>query len=572
MDIEALVNDIFQTMPSRFRSAESTPGSKIDIGFDIGGSLWTLSVDGASCTVDARLKDQCTALIRTGMEEWVGIASHTLDPIAVFMAKKLSVEGDIDAALSTMALIDAYKSEHISEKDPSWVIETLGNHFSVNESGHFMIEGLDCADLADRFGTPLFVTSEGQIRENIRTMKEVFAHAYPEMPVNVMWAIKSNTTLAFRKIMNEEGAGGDCFSPGEIYATFITGSNPDLFLLNGSDRSEEAFRMAIEIGMRITLDHKDDLEFVERISREYGKTTRCFIRVKCELNSLKNVYSTFAPGIKLPLEVRNLKFGVTYPEAVEIGEASKECPHVVIDGIHSHIGRDVYLSEHWKGYAYDMVELWSRFMKDTGMKLSILDLGGGFAEKRDPSGHDLFKITAPISEYAENIAQGIRQGCKDFGCPLPELWIEPGRNLIGPTTVLVSRVGNVKRTPGIATWVHVDASCNFLPSVQRHNGMSYHLLVGTRARAKARELVDVVGPNCSGDIIQMRRRLPSVERGDLLVFLDVGAYNLVAANQFNSLPRPGAVLVKGKTADVVQERETIMDIFAHQRIPARFLS
>jgi len=101
--------------------------------------------------------------------------------------------------------------------------------------------------------------------------------------------------------------------------------------------------------------------------------------------------------------------------------------------------------------------------------------------------------------------------------------------------------------------------------------MSYHLLVGTRARAEAQELVDVVGPNCSGDIIQPRRRLPRMERGDLLVFLDVGAYNLVAANQFNSIPRPASALVSGDIVDIVQERETIMDVFAHQRIPARFL-
>jgi diaminopimelate decarboxylase len=386
-----------------------------------------------------------------------------------------------------------------------------------------------------------------------------------------MWAIKSNTSLAFRKIMNQEGAGGDCFSPGEIYATFITGADPALFVLNGSDRSEEAFRMAVEIGMRITLDHMDDLEIVERLGKAYGKTCRCFIRVKCELNSLKDVYSTFAPGLKLPLEVRNLKFGVTYPEAVQIGEASKACPHVTIEGIHSHIGRDVHLSEHWKGYAYDMVEVCSRFRKDTGITASILDLGGGFAEKRDPSSHDLFRLAAPVSEYADKVAEGIRAGCRDFGFPLPELWIEPGRNLIGPTTVLISRVGNVKRTPGVCTWVHTDGSCNILPSVERHNGMSYHLLVGTRARAEAQELVDVVGPNCSGDLIQPRRRLPRMERGDLLVFLDVGAYNLVAANQFNSIPRPASALVSGDIVDIVQERETIMDVFAHQRIPARFL-
>jgi diaminopimelate decarboxylase len=571
MDAQTMMRDVFCSMPSRFRSSDARENMQIDLGFDIGGSLWTVSIKDASCAVEEGIKSGCVAVIHMGVEEWIGVASQSLDPIPLFLAKKLSIDGDVDAVLSSMALFDAYRSDQLPEKDPSWVVDTLGNYFSVSREGNFMIEGLSCVELAERYDTPLFVTSEGQLRENIRTTKEAFAKAYPEKAVNVMWAIKSNTTLAFRKIMNQEGAGGDCFSPGEIYATFATGADPRLFLLNGSDRSEEAFRMAIEIGMSITLDHMDDLEIVERLGRTYGKTSRCFIRVKCELDSLKDVYSTFAPGIKLSLEVRSLKFGVTYPEAVQIGKASKSCPHVSIEGIHSHIGRDVHLSEHWKGYSYDMVNICSRFRKDTGITVSLLDLGGGIAEKRDPSSHDIYKLAATVPEYAEKIAEGVRQGCRDFKFPLPELWIEPGRNLIGPTTILISRVGNVKRTPVIGTWIHVDASCNILPSVERHNGMSYHLLVGTRAKARAEELVDIVGPNCSGDIIQMRRRLPVMERGDLLVFLDVGAYNQVAANQFNSIPRPASILVCGTSADIIQERETIMSIFARQRIPSRFL-
>jgi diaminopimelate decarboxylase len=571
MDVKSIVKDIFKTIPERFRGGEAPPGFKARIGFDIDGIRWTASIDGGKCSVSDTLEEGCISVIRTGVEEWIGIASHSVDPVALFLAKKLTVDGDVEAVLAAMALIGPYQSDQVIVKDPSWVVETLGSYFHISDDNHFMIEGIDCATLAERYGTPLFVTSEGQLRENIRTMKSSFAKAYPENDVNVMWAIKSNTTFAFRKIMNEEGAGGDCFSPGEIYATFITGADPGLFVLNGSDRSEEAFRMAIEIGMRITLDHRDDISILEQLGKEYGKVSRCFIRVKCELNSLKDVYSTFAPGIKLPLEVLNLKFGVTYSEAVEIALAARDCSHISIEGIHSHIGRDVHLPEHWRGYAHDMVEMCSRFRKDTGITATILDLGGGFAEKRDPSSHDLTRLAAPVQEYANKVAEGIRQGCAEFDLPLPQLWIEPGRNLIGPTTVLVSRVGNVKRTPGVCTWAHVDASCNFLPSVDRHNGMSYHLLIGTRARAKAEEIVDVVGPNCSGDIIQPRRRLPRMERGDLLIFLDVGAYNLVAANQFNSIPRPASLLVSGTCVDVVQERETIMDIFARQRIPARLL-
>jgi diaminopimelate decarboxylase len=558
-------------MPGRFKSGEADENFKADLGFTIDEIKWTVSISGKSCTVVNQLKKGCNAVIRTGKEELVGIMTNSVDPAALFLSKKLEVDGDIEILLVAFPLFETYKSDDVIIKDPSWVVDTLGSYFKVREDDRFMIEDLDCVELAERFGTPLYVTSEGQLRENIRNMKAAFASAYPENDVNVMWAIKSNTTFALRKIMNEEDAGGDCFSPGEIYATFITGADPELFLHTGSDRSEEAFRMAIEIGMRITLDHMDDLYVLERLAREFKKNIRVLIRVKCDLPSLKQVESTFEPGISVPFEVQNLKFGVTYEEAVEMANTAKQFPHIVIEGIHSHIGRDVHLPEHWRGYAFDMITLCSRFYKDTGIAAQILDLGGGFAEKRDPSSHDLMNLAAPIEEYASQVGEGLREGCRKHDFPYPILWIEPGRNLIGTTTVMISRVGNVKRTPGVCTWVHVDASCNFLPSVNRHNGMSYHLLCGTRAHAKAEETVDIVGPNCSGDLIQPRRKMPKLERGDLLIFLDVGAYNSVASNQFNSIPRPPCLLVSGSQVDIICERETINDIFARQRIPARML-
>ncbi len=572
MKLDETVEHIFETMPDRFKAGEADPDFQALIGFEIGAQVWTVEVEGGSCRISPSSKEECEATLRTGPQEWIDVAAHAVEPTALFLAGKLHVEGDIERLLTAFGLFEPYASDEVHVKDSSWVVDTLGDFFSVREDGRFLIEGLDCVQLAEEFGTPVFVTSEGQLRQNYRRIRETLVAAYPENDVNVMWAIKSNTSLALRKILNQEGAGGDCFTPGEIHATFATGADPELFVLNGSDRSEEAFRMAIDIGLRITLDHQDDLEIVERLARERGKKVRALIRVKCELPSLAEVPSTFVPGITVPFEALNAKFGVTYAEAVEIAKAASVLERFSIEGLHSHIGRDVHLPQHWRGYARDMVALCKRFQDDTGVTAEILDLGGGFAEKRDPSSHDLTRLAAPAEEYARAVAEGVREGCAEHGFPFPRLWIEPGRNLVGPTTVMISRVGNVKRTPGVCTWVHVDASCNFLPTVNRHNGASYHLLAGTRARARDEEVVDIVGPNCSGDLIQPRRRLPRLERGDLLIFLDVGAYNSVAANQFNCIPRPPCVLVSGARADLICERETTNDVFARQCIPARLMA
>jgi len=569
---DEIVKDIFETMPDRLQAGEVDPDFSARIGFEIGAQVWTVEVEGRACHTSASPSEECEATLRTGSQEWIDVAAHAVEPTALFLAGKLQVEGDIEKLLTAFGLFEPYTSDEIQVRDSSWVVDTLGDFFSVREDGHFAIEERDCVQLAEEFGTPVFVTSEGQLRQNYRRIRDALVAAYPENHVNVMWAIKSNTSLALRKILNQEGAGGDCFTPGEIHATFATGADPELFVLNGSDRSEQAFQMAIDIGLRITLDHQDDLEIVERLARERGKQVRALIRVKCDLPSLAEVPSTFVPGITVPFEALNAKFGVTYAEAVEIAKAAGALERISIEGLHSHIGRDVHLPEHWRGYALDMVALCKRFRDDTGVTAEILDLGGGFAEKRDPSSHDLTRLAAPAEDYARAVAEGVREGCTEQGFPFPKLWIEPGRNLVGPTTVMISRVGNVKRTPGVCTWVHVDTSCNFLPTVNRHNGASYHLLAGTRARARDEEVVDVVGPNCSGDLIQPRRRLPKLERGDLLIFLDVGAYNSVAANQFNCIPRPPCVLVSGARADLICQRETINDVFARQCIPARLMA
>ena len=129
MDMKSIVSDIFKTIPARFRGEDAPLGFKTRIGFDIDGIRWTASIDGGICSVSDTLEEDCISVIRTGMEEWVGIASHSIDPVSLFLAKKLTVEGDVEAVLATMALIGPYQSDQVIVKDPSWIVDTLGSYF-----------------------------------------------------------------------------------------------------------------------------------------------------------------------------------------------------------------------------------------------------------------------------------------------------------------------------------------------------------------------------------------------------------------------------------------------------------
>lgn len=232
MDIAAIVKDVFETMPQRFKVYAADPQFAATVCFNINGLEFTLTVNGRECSISPIMSDTRDALLTTGGEEWLGVVTNQVDPTNLFLAGKLTVDGDIEKLLAAFALFEDYQSDLVQAKDPNWIIDTLGENFSVNDDGVFMVEGLTCRELIDRFGSPLYVTSENQLRQNFRMMRDCLTRAYPENRVNVMWAIKSNTTFALRKILNQEGAGGDCFTPGEIYATFTTGADPELFVLN----------------------------------------------------------------------------------------------------------------------------------------------------------------------------------------------------------------------------------------------------------------------------------------------------------------------------------------------------
>ncbi len=201
----------------------------------------------------------------------------------------------------------------------------------------------------------------------------------------------------------------------------------------------------------------------------------------------------------------------------------------------------------------------------------MLDFGGGFPHERDPeSGAPAgsHPVGTP-EEYAEAITSTLRTALAERSLREPHLLLEPGRRLVSNATVLLTRVGVVKRLPsGSTTWVNVDASTNHCPRVALQ-GYHYEIVHATKGLETGDAEVSVVGPTCVVDLLGERRSLPPLEPGDLLAVLDVGGYAEVLSSQFNLLPRPATVLVNGDTCDVIRRRETLDDLLATQAVPAR---
>jgi diaminopimelate decarboxylase len=437
----------------------------------------------------------------------------------------------------------------------------------VDEAGVLRVEGRAAPELADEHGTPLYVTSEAQIRENVRRLRQAFETRWPR--VTLLFATKSNANLAIRRVLVEEGVGGDCFGLGELTLSLQAGVAPELLVLNGSNKQPPELRVAVEAGVTINIDDPSELAVVAGLAEQLGRPADVCLRV---------LPFSFADPTALDREFARIaadtshdKWGLDRQTLLEVVPAALTSEWLRLRGLHLHVSRLRPTPEAFELAARlistCIAELRDRF----GWQPELLDFGGGFPHERDPesgapSGNHA--VGTP-EDYAEAITSTLRSALAERSLDEPYLLLEPGRRLVSNATVLLTRVGVVKRLPtGGTTWVNVDASTNHCPRVSLQ-GYYYEIVHATEGRAAGETEVSVVGPTCVPDVLGERRSLPAVGPGDLLAVLDVGGYAEVLSSQFNLLPRPATVLVDGDTCEVIRRRETIDDLFATQVVPAR---
>jgi diaminopimelate decarboxylase len=437
----------------------------------------------------------------------------------------------------------------------------------VDEDGVLWVEGRAAPELADEYGTPLYVTSDAQIRANVRRLREAFEARWPR--VTLLYATKANANLAIRRLLVEEDVGGDCFGLGELTLSLRAGVAPELLVLNGSNKQQSELRAAVEAGVTINVDDRSELDAVAALAEELGRPADVCLRV------LPFSYAdpaTLEPELAaIAADTSHDKWGMDRETIVELVPGALESRWLRLRGLHLHVSRLRATPEAFelasRLIATCIVELHDRF----GWQPELLDFGGGYPHERDPESGapSASHAVGTPEEYAEAIAAPLRAALADHSLDEPHLLLEPGRRLVSNATVLLTRVGVVKRLPtGSTTWVNVDASTNHCPRVSLQ-GYYYEIVHATKGRAACDAEVSVVGPTCVPDVLGERRWLPVPAQGDLLAVLDVGGYAEVLSTQFNLLPRPATVLVDGDNCDVIRRRETVDDLLTTQAVPAR---
>lgn len=443
----------------------------------------------------------------------------------------------------------------------------------IGDNGHLWVEGRDCEELSRTFGTPLYVISESQLRHNYRRFRDAFRAEYEN--VEILFANKSNNGLAIRHILNQEGAGGDCFGYNEMYLALLAGSDPSKMALNGSNKDSAEIELAVSNGVCINIDAMDELDMVQETARRLGKTVPVGIRVKLELPDLEDHFSTGVHQGNMAEIVQHEKWGVSYAQAIELVKRIRNgISELSLHELHFHLSRLDNQAEGFAIMARDMVRWSARLRDDTGWIAPCLDLGGGWTfgrkEKTGPRGGIDDERVSSFEDYGREIANAVKQECKVWNLPLPKLRIEPGRAISGTAGISIGRVGAVKdwQEKGLK-WVNLDLSGNHVPwiTIPHH----YHIVPVNKAREKPIETVDIVGPICTHDILGRAREMPTLVRGDLIALLDTGCYAESLSANFNAQCRPATVLVRGNDAEVITERERLNDVVGRFRVPARLL-
>jgi diaminopimelate decarboxylase len=454
----------------------------------------------------------------------------------------------------------------------------IDDSLSVRD-GHLFVEGCDAVEIARRFGTPVHVVSEDQLRRNARRFRAAFGTRWHEGPANVLPSIKANLTLALRRILTQEGMGCDTFGPGELEAALRSGAEPSLISVNGTAKDEALLERALRAGARVTLDSAREITLMRDVARRLGVRATVRFRLRPAYEELVQPSEFVEDDVPIREFAQTYKPGIPTEDLLELGPSALAADELDVSGVMAHLGRHHHDPEVWRGMVRGFVATLAELSRAwRGWVPREIDLGGGFASPRDPTGRALRRAAGrpelgpTVEDYAEAITSTLREGFAAHAIVAEgiTLEVEPGRAMYADAGIHLSTVRNVKRESGRRPprWIELDTTEMFLSDLLIEHDR-FPTLVANKAGSPPAEPVDVAGISCGFDVLGTSVVLPEVEPGDVIAFLDTGAYQDAASSNFNALPRPATLLVCEDTAEIVKRAETIDEVFARDVIPER---
>ncbi|HEV8535755.1 MAG TPA: diaminopimelate decarboxylase [Candidatus Limnocylindria bacterium] len=414
-----------------------------------------------------------------------------------------------------------------------------------DRAGNVSVAGHDLADLADRYGTPLYVYDAETIRASLRAYVDAF---FKFRPVRVAYSVKACGLIGVGAVIAHAGVDASVASLGELLAARRAGFPSSRMELHGNAKGTDELAGALRAGVgRVVIDGAHDIERLAALVHGRRRPQPVWLRVSPDIAVETHPH--------LVTGTLDSKFGAPIASGDALAQAREiaRTNGLALVGIHGHLGAQVHDAGPYRQLARALLSFAKEVRSATGAPITELAMGGGLAVPLRPT-----ETVVELDEYARALSEPVR---KDETLGRATIYVEPGRGIVGRGAVALYRVVGMKRVPGVRSFVAVDGGMgdNIRPALY---GAEYTALLAGRANAPATQDVSVVGKYCEGgDVLIRSVRLPPVSPGDVLAVPGVGAYSLAMASNYNHAPRPAVVLLDRGRERVIRRRERYEDIW-----------
>ena len=418
----------------------------------------------------------------------------------------------------------------------------------ITKNNHLSIGGVDTVELAKNYGTPLFVYDIALFRKRARGFIDTFKNA--SVKAQVAYASKAFSSVAIYQVAAQEGLSVDVVSGGELYTALQAGFPSEKIHFHGNNKSLHELEFAFESNIGcIVIDNFYEIDVLKQLSTQRKQKMHVLIRVTPGVEAHTHDFITTGQS--------DSKFGFD----LNNGQADKAFqqllhhPYLELQGMHCHIGSQIFDTAAFRLAAKKLADKMGEWQENYQFHTSVLNLGVGFGIRYTDEDTPL-----EPSVYVDDMIKTVKQEAQNLNIPMPEIWIEPGRSLVGDAGTTLYTIGSQKEVPNVRKYLAVDGgmSDNIRPALYE---AKYDAVIANKMTQPATETYTIAGKLCeSGDKLIEKIHLPEAEPNDILAVFCTGAYGYSMASNYNRIPRPAVVFVENGEHQLVVKRESYEDL------------
>ncbi|WP_440895777.1 diaminopimelate decarboxylase [Amphibacillus sp. Q70] len=427
----------------------------------------------------------------------------------------------------------------------------MNEQIKANEKDHLIFGGIDTTYLAGKYGTPLYVYDVNKIRTNAQS----FVNEFKKLGVKaqVAYASKAFSSIAMLQVAKQEGLSLDVVSQGELYTALQAGFPVGKIHLHGNNKSVDELAMAIEnkIGC-IVVDNFHEIKLLDQLLHTYDQEMDVLLRVTPGIEAHTHDY------ILTGNEDSKFGFDIGSGQADEAFKLLLEKDRIHLKGLHCHIGSQIFETDGFILAVQRLFEVMNDWKINEQFSAEVLNLGGGFGIRYTGEDQPL-----PLEQYVKALVGEIEKQAQNYQIEFPEIWIEPGRAIVGNAGMTLYQVGSKKEIPNVRNYISVDGGMtdNIRPALY---DAKYEAVLANKVNAPKTYKTSIAGKCCeSGDMLIWDVTLPEVEAGDILAVFSTGAYGYSMSSHYNRFPKLAVVFVEDGKDKLVVQRETYQDLLRH---------